>query len=85
MHFLLLWRVVSIKSLQNFKIFVTLSFSMEEEEEKIETKDINPDTLDEALGDIIIIEDDEEEIYFNISPDDDLDIAFSDEDTRDWI
>ena len=58
---------------------------MEEEEEKIETKDINPDTLDEALGDIIIIEDDEEEIYFNISPDDDLDIAFSDEDTRDWI
>ena len=85
MPFLSLWPAINIRSLQNYKIFVTLSFSMEEEEEKIETKDINPDTLDEALGDIIIIEDDEEEIYFNISPDDDLDIAFSDEDTRDWI
>ena len=56
-----------------------------EEEEKIETGDINPDTLDEALGDAILLEEDDEEIYFDVSPDDDLDIAFSDEDTRDWI
>lgn len=60
---------------------------MEEEEVLNDaTKELNPDALDEALGDAIILEEDEEEqYYFSVSPDDDLDIAFTDDDTRDWI
>lgn len=57
---------------------------MEEEEAPNEIKELNADAIDEALGDVILIEE-EEEYYFSVSPDDDLDIAFTDEDTRDWI
>lgn len=58
---------------------------MEEEEVTTDENTLNPDALDEALGDdAILIEEEEEEIYFDISPDDDLDIAFTDEDKRDW-
>ena len=58
---------------------------MEEEEAPNEHKELNADAIDEALGDVILIEEEEEEFYFSVSPDDDLDIAFNDEDTRDWI
>ena len=58
---------------------------MEEEEATNENKELNVDAIDEVLGDVILIEEEEEEFYFTVSPDDDLDIAFSDEDTRDWI
>ncbi len=58
---------------------------MEEEEAPNENKELNADVIDEALGDVILIEEEEEEYYFSVSADDDLDIAFTDEDTRDWI
>ena len=58
---------------------------IKEEEVPDESRELNPDALEDALGDAIIIEEDEEEIYFSLSPDDDLDIAFTDDDTRDWI
>lgn len=60
-------------------------FIIKEEDNLDESKELNPDALEEALGDVTLIEDDEEEIYLSISPDDDLDIAFIDDDTRDWI
>ncbi len=91
MLYLLLWRVHSIinrwgaciffKYLINYSQQVT---NMEEEEAPNEIKELNADAIDEALGDVILIEE-EEEYYFSVSPDDDLDIAFTDEDTRDWI
>ena len=62
-----------------------LIYMIKEEEVSDESRELNPDALEDALGDAIIIEEDEEEIYFSLSPDDDLDIAFTDDDTRDWI
>ncbi len=59
---------------------------MEEEETINENKELSADILDDALGDAVLLEDDEEEeYYFTPSQDDDLDIAFTDDDTRDWI
>ena len=60
-------------------------FIIKEEDNLDESKELNPDALEEALGDVTLIEDDDEEVYLSISPDDDLDIAFIDDDTRDWI
>jgi len=59
-----------------------------EEEEKIVDENINPEALEQAIGDddfVEVIEEDEEIIVFNASEDDDLDIAFSHDDTRDWF
>ncbi len=67
---------------------VRILYMIKEEENIDELKEItelNPDILEDALGDTIIMEEDEEEIYFSVSTDDDLDIAFIDDDTRDWI
>ena len=58
---------------------------MEEEESINENKELSADILDEALGDSVLLEEEEEEFYFTPSQDDDLDIAFTDDDTRDWI
>lgn len=59
---------------------------MEEEEEKEPNMDaINPDTLEVALGDDFVeIEEDEIIIISPPDEDDDLDIAFSHDDPRDW-
>ena len=56
-----------------------------EEEPQIKEETFNPDALDEVLdGDVLL--DDEEEMYFSpASADDDLDVAFSDQDPRDWL
>jgi hypothetical protein len=60
---------------------------MEEEEEKTVDETINLDALDAALGDDDIIEIDEEIISYSFSngeDEEDLDIAFTDSDSRDW-
>jgi hypothetical protein len=60
---------------------------MLDEEEKPIDENINPESLESAIGeddDFVEIEE-EEVIIFNASEDDDLDIAFSHDDTRDWF
>ncbi len=60
---------------------------MLDEEEKPIDENINPEALESAtLEDDDFVEIDEEEVViFNASEDDDLDIAFSHDDTRDWF
>lgn len=57
----------------------------EDEVEKLDDT-INPDALESAVdGDFIEIEDDEiGEVIMIISDEEDLDIAFTDNDPRDW-
>ncbi len=53
--------------------------------EEKEPSDMNPDALEAALGDDYIEIDEEVVIYSYTSDDeDDLDIAFTDNDSRDW-
>ncbi len=60
---------------------------MIEDEDKPIDENINPEALEGAtLEDDDFVEIEEEEvIIFNASEDDDLDIAFSHDDTRDWF
>ncbi len=58
-----------------------------EEEEKPADENINLDVLDAALGDDDVIEIDEEIVSYSFSTgedEEDLDIAFTDNDSRDW-
>lgn len=58
-----------------------------EEEEKGIDENINMDALDAALGDDDVIEIDEEVVSYSFSSgedEEDLDIAFTDNDSRDW-
>ncbi len=57
-----------------------------EEEEKPLDENINLDALDAALGDDDVIEIEEETIVYSFTNEDeeDLDIAFTDNDSRDW-
>lgn len=58
-----------------------------EEEEKPADENINLDALDAALGDDDVIEIDEEIVSYSFSTgedEEDLDIAFTDNDSRDW-
>lgn len=58
-----------------------------EEEEKPTDENINLDALDAALGDDDIVEIDEEIVSYSFSTgedEEDLDIAFTDNDSRDW-
>jgi hypothetical protein len=58
-----------------------------EEEEKGIDENINMEALDAALGDDDIIEIDEEIVSYSFSSgedEEDLDIAFTDNDSRDW-
>ncbi len=58
-----------------------------EEEEKPVDENINLDALDAALGDDDIIEIEEETVSYSFSTgedEEDLDIAFTDNDSRDW-
>jgi hypothetical protein len=56
------------------------------EEEEIKEDNFNPDALDDALDGDMLLDEDDEELYFTpASADDDLDIAFTDHDSRDWL
>lgn len=57
-----------------------------EEEEKPLDENINLDALDAALGDDDVVEIEEEAIVYSFTSEDeeDLDIAFTDNDSRDW-
>ncbi len=57
-----------------------------EEEEKPLDENINLDALDAALGDDDVVEIEEETIVYSFTSEDeeDLDIAFTDNDSRDW-
>ena len=58
-----------------------------EEEKKPADENINLDVLDAALGDDDVIEIDEEIVSYSFSTgedEEDLDIAFTDNDSRDW-
>ena len=56
------------------------------QEEEIKEDNFNPDALDDALDGDMLLDEDDEELYFTpASADDDLDIAFTDHDSRDWL
>ena len=58
---------------------------LEKNTEDKEPSDMNPDALEAVLGDDYIEIDEEVTIYSYTSDDeDDLDIAFTDNDSRDW-
>ena len=58
-----------------------------EEEKEISEENINLEALDAALGDDDVLEIDEEIISYSFSTgedEEDLDVAFTDNDSRDW-
>lgn len=57
---------------------------MDDELEKTNDTEMNPDALEDALGDYVEIDEEEEEIIItDLDEDHDLDIAFYDDDPRD--
>ncbi len=58
-----------------------------EEEKEINEENINLEALDTALGDDDVLEVDEEVVSYSFSTgedEEDLDVAFTDNDSRDW-
>ena len=58
-----------------------------EEEKEISEENINLEALDAALGDDDVLEVDEEVVSYSFSTgedEEDLDVAFTDNDSRDW-
>ena len=58
-----------------------------EEEKEISEENINLEALDAALGDDDVLEVDEEIVSYSFSTgedEEDLDVAFTDNDSRDW-
>ena len=58
-----------------------------EEEKEISEENINLEALDTALGDDDVLEVDEEVVSYSFSngeDEEDLDVSFTDNDSRDW-
>ena len=54
------------------------------EEKDISVGEINPDALEAALGDDFIMDDEDPISSENYDQEDDVDVAFSQDDPRDW-